>query len=417
MARRRLAIGEHGEIYVAAHPEGRWMARVQVRDADGRLRQVKAIGDSKSAAKRALTRRLQERGDPGVRGVHRDMTIDELATYWLAHRAAHGKSRGKGPLAPQTLSAYNNAINDLIRPALGSVRVGEVKVGLLDTTFARIESGADRATLDKLANGRSTAQARTALKQMLDLAVRHGALQGNPMGIVEPTSIAPRGGKDVQYLTVPLVLHLRASVRRQTLRIPDQRMPNVDLEEWVDFLLATGCRDGEALATRWCDLDLTANAPTLKVCGTLLEPRTGYVEKLCRQDATKSRSERTLILPDWIVAVVRARQDRSQFTAPEDPVFATGNGTWVSPANLRTRLRKAIGTDPSLTGTTPHTLRRSVGTLIAHEVGLDAAREQLGHSDPSVTFQHYVGRRTVGPDLRDVLDAFFAPLPPLSSLR
>ena len=73
---------------------------------------------------------------------------------------------------------------------------------------------------------------------------------------------------------------------------------------------------------------------------------------------------------------------------------------------VRARLRAAVsGSD--LEGTTPHTLRRSVGTLVAHEVGLDAARAQLGHSDPSITWQAYVARRTVAPDLREVLGAFF----------
>jgi integrase len=52
----------------------------------------------------------------------------------------------------------------------------------------------------------------------------------------------------------------------------------------------------------------------------------------------------------------------------------------------------------------PHTLRRTVGTRIAHEVGLDATREQLGHSDPSVTFQAYVAAGPMAPDLRH---AFF----------
>lgn len=44
---------------------------------------------------------------------------------------------------------------------------------------------------------------------------------------------------------------------------------------------------------------------------------------------------------------------------------------------------------------------------VAHEAGLDATREQLGHSDPSVTYQRYVATRRVAPDLRPVLDQFF----------
>ena len=77
------------------------------------------------------------------------------------------------------------------------------------------------------------------------------------------------------------------------------------------------------------------------------------------------------------------------------------------PNNIRTRLRQAVSGISDLEGTTPHTLRRTVGTLVAHEAGLDATREQLGHSDPSVTYQRYVAARRIAPDLRPLLDRFF----------
>jgi integrase len=91
--------------------------------------------------------------------------------------------------------------------------------------------------------------------------------------------------------------------------------------------------------------------------------------------------------------------------SPEDPVFGTRTGNWISPANMRTRLRSAIEraratSDPldhELDGTTLHTLRRTVGTLVAHEVSLDAAREQLGHRDPSITYRHYAASEVSPP--------------------
>ncbi len=45
---------------------------------------------------------------------------------------------------------------------------------------------------------------------------------------------------------------------------------------------------------------------------------------------------------------------------------------------------------PPMGGVSPHTLRRTVGTLVAHTEGLDAVRDALGHRDPSVTARHYV---------------------------
>lgn len=203
-------------------------------------------------------------------------------------------------------------------------------------------------------------------------------------------------------------------------------MPNRDLEEFIDLLLGTGIREGEGLAIRPVDLsgldpsddpsddpgdDARDRLPVLHVGGTLIEPRKGFVDKLHRQDTTKSREDRRLILPDPVAEMLRERMRRQPPTAPESPIFATRTGNWLSPANMRTRLRVAIaraveqGTpaDKELHGTTLHTLRRTVGTLIAHQVSLDAAREQLGHRDPSVTYQHYVGRRILAPDLRATL--------------
>lgn len=83
-------------------------------------------------------------------------------------------------------------------------------------------------------------------------------------------------------------------------------------------------------------------------------------------------------------------------------------GTHLWAANMRQRLARAVaGTE--FEGLEFHTLRRTVGTLVAHEMSLDAARDLLGHSEPgSVTFRHYVKQRDVTPDVRHVVDAFFS---------
>jgi integrase len=219
------------------------------------------------------------------------------------------------------------------------------------------------------------------------------------------------------------------------MRVDGRRMPNRDLEEFVDLLLGTGMREGEGLAIRPIDLSglpldpaessiedgsvvggaVEETLPVLHVRGTLVEPRKGYVAKLHRQDMTKTREDRRLILPDHVARMLLQRMRRQPPATPESPIFGTRTGNWTSPANMRTRLRLAIEravengepADKELDGTSLHTLRRTVGTLIAHEVSLDAARDQLGHRDPSITYRHYVGKRPLAPDVRDTLDQFF----------
>ena len=419
MVQHRIPIGSHGEIKIVQQDDGRWLARTQIRDRDGRVGSVRVIDKTKGAAGRKLERRLDERIDPTATGLTAATTFEELAHVWLQHRRDHGKARSSGELAMQTLAIYSSEIQNVIIPAIGGVRAGEASVPFLDRLFADVEHGRDHGAYRGREGGRSTKQLRVVLTGMLGLAVAHGALPANPMR--DTASSARESRREVEFLTVPQANYVRWCVQRSTSRVARERMANHDLEELVDVLLGTGCRLGEALAIRPRDLpDLGGPLPTLHVCGTLVEPRKGFVDTLHRQDTTKTRDDRTLILPDRAVAVLQQRMDRDPPANPDAPVFGTRVGTWLSPTNMRTRLRRAIsratptaGVSPDeIHGTSFHTLRRTVGTLLAHEVSLDAAREQLGHRDPSVTYQHYVGRRAVAPDVRQVLDRLLADLPP-----
>lgn len=421
MSQIRIRRGEHGPVAVRQEPDGRWLARAQLRDVDGRIRSVRVRADTKGSATRRIERALADRTDATASGAAPHMTFETLAGLWLQHRRDHGKVRSKGTLAPQTLAAYDSEIRNVIVPAIGGVRITEATVPLLDRLFANVEHGRAHGSYPARPGGRSTRQLRVVIRGMLGLAVSHGAMPANPMRDV--ASSAREQPSEVQYLTVDQAIQLRFRVRRDSVRVPEMRQPNRDLEEFVDLLLGTGCREGEGLAIRPVDLlDLATATPMLHVCGTLIEPRAGFVEKLHRQDTTKTREARVLILPDHVAVMLQRRIEQLPPAGPESPVFATRTGNWLSPSNLRTRLRTAIeravmqGTkrDQELAGTTLHTLRRSVGTLVAHEVSLDAAREQLGHRDPSITYQRYVGKRPCAPDLRDTLTQFFAPLPPFA---
>jgi integrase len=89
------------------------------------------------------------------------------------------------------------------------------------------------------------------------------------------------------------------------------------------------------------------------------------------------------------------------------PVFAHDGAGWLWPNNVRTKLRGVVA-GTSLAGVSPHTLPRTVGTLVAHSAGLDAARDVLGHRDPSVTARHYTADIGRVVDVRDTLDPRFA---------
>jgi integrase len=127
---------------------------------------------------------------------------------------------------------------------------------------------------------------------------------------------------------------------------------------------------------------------------------------LHRQPMTKTGAARTIALPCANVEMLNRRRAALR-QHDRQPLFAHACGGWLWPNNVRSKLRGVVA-GTSLVGTSRHTLRRTVGTLVAHSVGLDAARDVLGHRDPSVTARHYVPDSGRVVDVRNALDPILA---------
>lgn len=415
----RTPVGEQGAVWVRRVSGSRgdqWLASVWVRDLDGRRRLVQARRPDQQQAELALDERLALRRPLGFRGVESHMTVQELGEYWMRRRREevrcplNGSShpREGGTVSPQTLATYQTALSRIINPHLGGLRLSEARTGVVDEVLARVDR-----------SGRSSRVARSVLTQMFAMAVRHDALVTSPMREVRPT---PRRRRAVRALTVEQGRELLCVVRahrdgvardeRGLLLGGARRTP--DLHDVVLVLLATGMRIGEALALQWNDIELLAEVPSVRVAATLVEPRRDtasgqvFVAGLHRQPMTKTGATRTLALPDAAVEMLLHRRSAAADRhGGQRPVFGHREGGWLWPNNVRTKLRGVVA-DTELGGVSPHTLRRTVGTLVAHTAGLDAAREVLGHRDPSVTARHYVADSEGVVDFRPAIDPLFS---------
>lgn len=406
-------------------------ARVRYRLPTGDYKEMSRSADTTGKAQRALERALAARPVASSSAtVQATWTVEQLASYWMEHRQATGLARKEGALQPSSLRQMEVTVRTTIVGDRKTFVNGEWQVckragGIPDLRLNECTRAALESWLSGLeAKGLSTKQARSVLRQMFDLAIRDGAIQGNPMTAVAKPK---RRVKTTQRLGVARARELRTLVTpvatRKSLK---SRMQNEDLVEFVDVALATGCRIGEVLAIRWCDLHLEAAVPYVVICGTLIEPRGGLplyrlprrknderdVDSLEAARLEHDEPDLTLFLPDFAVRLLHERRSRimSQGRLPraDETVFATARGAWLQPANIRTRLRKAVS-DTALQGTTPHALRKTVATVVERELGMEAARHQMGHADPSMTGQVYVDDSMVGPDARGVLAQFFDP--------
>ena len=306
----------------------------------------------------------------------------------------------------QTLAGYQTALSQIINPRLGGLRLIEARAGVVDEVLARVDHA-----------GRATRVARSVLAQMFAMAVRHDALTANPMREVRRP---PRRRLAVQALSVEqarTLLELTRSHRDGVAR--DERglmlgsaRRTTDLHDVVLLLLGTGMRIGEVLALEWADVDLYTDVPCVRVAATMIEPRRDaasgqvFVAGLHRQPMTKTGAARTIALPYAAVEMLNGRR-AWKWQHDRQPVFAHAGGGWLWPNNLRSKLRGVVvGT--SLARVSPHTLRRTVGTLVAHSAGLDAARDVLGHPHPSVTARHDIADTGRVIDVRHTLDPVLA---------
>ena len=414
----RTQVGEVGAIWVrqvTSAPAEQWLAAVWVRDLDGRRRLVKARRRRRHEAELALQERLAQRRPLGFRGAEPNMTVQELGEYWMRRRreevrttAVDGR-RGEhvGVVSLQTLAGYQTALSRIINPRLGGLRLMEARAGVVDEALARVDL-----------SGRTTRVARSVLAQMFAMAVRHDALASNPMREVRPS---PRRRRTVHALSVEQARDLlRLTASHQSGVARDQRgllmggtRRTPDLHDVVLLLLGTGMRIGEALALEWADLDLDADVPCVRVAATMVEPRrdaaTGqvFVAELHRQPMTKTGATRSIALPCAVVEMLNRRRAVATAQLGRRPVFPHVGGGWLWPNNMRTKLRGVVAGTP-LVGVSPHTLRRTVGTLVAQSAGLDSARDVLGHRDPSVTARHYIAEVGRVVDVRGALDPIFA---------
>lgn len=237
--------------------------------------------------------------------------------------------------------------------------------------------------------GAGTAQhARVILAGVFGLAVRHDAIEANPVRELTP-SRRKKNGHAIE-LTEESLAGLREHLQQSGGAV------KYDLVDLVDALSGLGCRIGELLALDWTKIDEATG--TLSIEGTVIRVP---AEGLIVQDHAKSKAGmRTIVPPRWVIDLFRQRH--AVAVAPW--VFPTTKATLRDPDNTRARLRDVVRDTP-WEGLHPHAFRHLVATRL-DRAGLSAREiaDYLGHARISMTQDVYMARGTAGVAASAVLD-------------
>jgi integrase len=380
MSRPPLPLGTMGDIRCYPTAGGKVRAMAYFRDYDGQTRPVERVGKTEAAARNRLKEACRDRGrTDSAADITPDTTVAALAEAWFSEIQV---AVDTGDRSPGTGKMYRDRIDNQVIPAIGAVRLREVRLSRVDKVL--------RTVREKHGVGVAKAT-RTVLSGMFGLAARHDAMPGNLVRDAATIRSAPAEHRTLQ---LEEVWDIRAKLR------VDARAVEWDLVDFVDMMLSTGLRIGETAAITWPSLDLDAG--TVEVRGTVVRI-TG--KGLIIKPKPKSRAGwRVIELPTWAVTMLRHRQ-KAVVSNEWQAVFTSPLGMLRDPSNtqgdLRTVLDRARYPD-----VTSHAFRRTVATLM-DKAGLSAraAADQLGHAKVSMTQDHYYGRRSAGTGAAAVLEA------------
>ena len=332
MSKRKRSVHGSGSVY-QRKGDGRWVAKFKV-EATGKWKELYARTEKEAYAK--LQQALFEQKQ-GTLVTAPQQSLKAHMEHWLQVKRLE--------LKDGTYTYYRVYTEAYILPALGHIRLQKLTDAQIQSFYADILEDVSANTV-RLIHG--------ILRGALDAAVRSKKIASNPCRLVTP----PRAvKKELAYLTLEQAQQLLETAR------------NHRLECLLTLAIVTGMRQGELLALRWTDIDVTkATVRVIRSLSYRNPDGTGYEHKE-EEPKTKS-SKRTIPLPDFALEALqkhRVQQLEMRLKAPEwedkGLVFPNDKGgyLWVDP--LRRQLKKLLR-EAGLPAIRFHDLRHSAATIL-----------------------------------------------------
>jgi len=354
-SRKRTKRQDNTGAYWHVPKEGRW--RAQFYDATGRLRHLSARSEQEIVNK--LDRAIAER-DHGTLGLAPTETpsLGDWMDTWL---------ESKYQLKRKTVIRYRTDIDLYIKPALGNVRVDQVKASMIEALYGRLAREQDLSPA-------SIKHVHATLSAALNTAYRHDVVPTQVMAKVSAPRVPVTRKKTLDTASV-----------KKFLEVADKRGLRCSLR-WRIALL-WGIRQGEALGLRWRDLDLDEGKVSISQQRQYF-PGEGMVEETLKS----SSSSRCFRLdPRTTQDLRRLRKEQlskrmlNSEWADLDLVFSTDQGRPIDSGNDRRQFKRILA-ECGLDDYRVHDARHTAITELTMDGNpLPAVKDIAGHSDIRVT--------------------------------
>jgi len=310
------------------------------------------------------------------------LTIAEFSERWVRDYADK-------EIAPSTRATYMLRLKKIVLPAMGHLRLEQVKPLHIKDLLRNLEEPGTRLDGDKSKGmgADSIIQVHRVLSAIFRMAVELEIIQDNPCARVK----APR----------PPKRNLKVWDENQTFAalVALESHP-VALRTMITMAALTGLRRGELLGLEWKHIDLEKRtAKIIQVSQNVTG--TGVITK----DPKTAASTRLLALPEMVCNLLRthkAVQNAKRLKLgskweESDRIFTTWNGRPMHPNTANKWMRDFIADynegkelEEQLPVIRFHDLRHSAATImITQGVDVGTVAKNLGHSRPSITTDIY----------------------------
>jgi integrase len=361
-----------GSVYFDAARD-RWVGRLAVGTKPSRGDPKRLVLDrlavyaatEREAWDKLDTARKQQRDGalPSARG--RAETVGSLLDRWLTGIASR--------MEPESRRRHQNNITLRLKPALGQVRLRELRPEHLRALYTGLQGNVSPRTI------RYT---HVTISAALEQAVDDGDLPRNPAARVKPPKVDTPEQSALE----------RDEVRRLEAAASSLRLGPM----WI-LAVYTGAREGELLGAKWSDFQLTPAGGRWTIRRTLALD-TGK-RPVLKPSTKRAASMRTVPLPPNVVRELRTHRQRQReerlragaLWMESNLVFCTELGTLSNPSNVINRDWRRLRDEARLpAGAHPHTLRHTfASTLFALGRSLPEISYLLGHASIAVTAQVY----------------------------
>ena len=342
---------------------GSWYYRADVgRDGSGRRREQRKGGFATKAEADAALAAVLHAANTGEHRHDGRQTVGAYLTTWLADREADG-------LRASTALMYRRYVEHDLIPALGSVRLGDLRPGHVERLLRDLRTAGRGATTIRRIHATLRSALSSARRARL---VPYNAATDVALPSARPAKVQP-------WTPTELAAFLdRAAADR--------------LGALFEVMAFTGLRRGEACALRWSDVDMEGGVITVR--SQLVEVGGKAVEG---KPKTRSGEDRRVDIGQRTVGALlahRLTQDAERGAWGEGyrddgRVFAREDGTDLTPSQVTkvfTRLSASAGLRPVRL----HDLRHGAASLmLAGGVDLAVVSKRMGHSSIRVTVDTY----------------------------